>query len=187
MNTENTTPFEPSTETSTEIFDSVSSVPSVSSEPDDELTDLRSENDRLRSELRLITARNELTRLLSAENARSPELLFDASRERLTFDQDGKLIAIDALIADLKNRFPEQFIMGESVDAAAKIEDSPSSGPGFQSAIRSRQSALAPPSINGGAGRSNARTPLTKEQLARMRPREIARLDWNEVKQILSS
>ena len=43
------------------------------------------------------------------------------------------------------------------------------------------------PSINSGAGRTGARMPLTKDQLARMKPRDIKRLDWNEVKQVLSS
>lgn len=176
MNNENpTTPFEPLTETSTEIFDSVSFVPSAPSEPDD-VKQLRSENDRLRSELRLITARSELTRLLSAEHARSPELLFEASRDRLAFDDDGRLTSTDELIAELKQRFPEQFIRNADapVRMSAKHEDS--------------ATGSAPvPSINSGAGRSSSQPPLTKDQLARMKPREIARLDWNDVKQILSS
>ena len=40
-------------------------------------------------------------------------------------------------------------------------------------------------SINSGAGRQLREQRLTKEMLARLKPREIANLDWNEVKQVL--
>ena len=177
MNTENTTTQteQSSPETSTEIFDSVSSAESAA---ETEFTDLRTENDRLRSELRLINARNELTRLLTSEHARSPELLFQASRERLTFDDNGKLTGTDALVADLKHRFPEQFVTDRSEDTPVLM-----SAEHEQSFVGNARV----PSINSGAGRSNSRSPLTKDQLARMKPREITRLDWNEVKHVLSS
>jgi len=177
MNTENTTTQteQSSPETSTEIFDSVSSAESAA---ETEFTDLRTENDRLRSELRLINARNELTRLLTTERARSPELLFQASRERLTFDDNGKLTGTDDLIADLKHRFPEQFVTDRSEDTPVLM-----SAEHEQSFVGNARV----PSINSGAGRSHSRSPLTKDQLARMKPRDITRLDWNEVKHVLSS
>jgi len=177
MNTENTTTQteQSSPETSTEIFDS---VPSAESAAETDFTDLRTENDRLRSELRLITARSELTRLLANENARSPELLFQASRERLTFDDNGKLTGTDDLIADLKHRFPEQFVTDRSEDTPVLM-----SAEHEQSFVGNARV----PSINSGAGRSHSRSPLTKDQLARMKPRDITRLDWNEVKHVLSS
>jgi len=178
MNTENTTKQteQSSPETSTEIFDSVSSAQPT---PETELTDLKSENDRLRSELRMIAAHTELTRLLATERARSPELLFEASRDRLTFDDNGKLTGTDELIDDLKHRFPEQFVSGRSEDTPVLMSAEHKPVPPTV--------ATGVPSINSGAGRSNSRSPLTKDQLARMKPREITRLNWNEVKHVLSS
>ena len=43
-----------------------------------------------------------------------------------------------------------------------------------------------PQSIDGGAGQTDAPR-LTKAALAKMKPAEIARLDWNSVKRVLSS
>jgi hypothetical protein len=152
MNEQTTQP-----ETPTEIFTS------VSSSPDDDLTALRTENDSLRSELRLRTARDEFTKLLTAEHARSPELLFQAAREGLIFN-DGAAANITQLLADLKTRFPEQF----TSDAPEPPKPPP-----------------PVPTINSGAGRNPREQRLTKDILARLKPREIANLDWNEVKQIL--
>jgi len=177
MNTENTTTQteQSFTEPATEIFDSVSSAQPT---PETELTDLKTENDRLRAELRMIAAHTELTRLLATERARSPELLFEASRDRLAFDVNGRLTSTDDLIAELKHRFPEQFVTDRSEDTPVLM-----SAEHEQSFVGNARV----PSINSGAGRSNSRSPLTKDQLARMKPRDITRLDWNEVKHVLSS
>jgi hypothetical protein len=157
MNNETTQP-------STEIFTSVSSVDLAPLAIDDDLTALRSENAELRDQLRLRTAHDELTKLLTAEHARSPELLFQAAQPSLAFDDEGKPANIDELLIDLKERFPEQF------------------------AIESPEPNKLPaplPSINSGAGRALREQRLTKDMLARLKPREIADLDWNEVKQVL--
>jgi hypothetical protein len=159
----NETTQQPSTEP-TEVFTSVSSVDAVPSAFDADLNALRSENAQLRDQLRLRTARDEFTNLLTAENARSPELLFEASSARLEFDDNGGLKNTTELIADLRSRFPEQFAV-----------DSPQSPPPTPPV----------PTINSGAGRHPREQTLTKEMLARLKPREIANLDWNEVKQIL--
>jgi hypothetical protein len=155
MNNETTqqTPTEP-----------IETITSVSSPPDDDFTSLRAENDLLRSELRLRTARDEFTRLLTADGARSPELLFQATRDGLVFNDDGTAANINELLTDLKDRFPEQFI--------TDVPEPPKPPPPI-------------PTINSGAGRNPRKQTLTKELLARLQPREIANLDWNEVKQIL--
>jgi hypothetical protein len=142
---------------STEIFTS------LSSQADDEITVLRSENTELKNQLRLRTARDEFTRLLMAERARSPELLFQAAQRKLVFDEDGTPTNFTELLDDLKSRFPEQFV---------NDEPEPPKPPPV-------------PSINSGAGRQARQQTLTKEMLARLTPREIANLDWNEVKQVL--
>src|SRR4051794_35249710 len=81
---------------------------------DTELDTLRSENTELRTQLRLRTARDEITKVLTAENARSPELLFDAISSRLAFGDDGQLNNSTELLADLKTRFPEQFVIAKN-------------------------------------------------------------------------
>jgi hypothetical protein len=158
----NTTEQLPSTEP-TEIFTSVSSVDAVQPAIDDEINNLRSENTELKNQLRLRTAREEFTKLLTAERAHSPELLFQAAQRKLVFDEDGKPSNFTELLADLKTRFPEQFV--------ADDPEPPKPPP--------------VPSINSGAGRQPRQQTLTKEMLARLKPREIAALDWNEVKQVL--
>jgi len=145
---------------------SIPSVPSAPSAFDDELTSLRAENTELRHTLRLRNARDELTRTLASENARSPELLFEAAASRLSFDDDGDLQNLSDIIADIKTRFPEQF-----------VSDKP----------EQMQAVIGTPPINAGAGRANIRPPLTKEALAAMKPRDILSLDWNDVKQVMES
>lgn len=44
----------------------------------------------------------------------------------------------------------------------------------------------AAPSIDGGAGRTTV-PPITKDALARMKPSEIAELDWADVRKVLAS
>ncbi len=145
---------------------SVSSAGSARSAFETELSDLRSENDSLKTALRLHNARDEIISSLTTERARSPQLLFEFSTSCLEFDDNGALKNAAALITDLKQRFPEQFV----------VEPPP------PQQIHPPRSV---PSINSGAGRTGARHPLTKEMLAAMKPREIAKLDWNDVKQVL--
>ena len=158
-----------------------------------DLTDLRTENDRLRTELRVRTARDEMTRLLAADRARSPELLFEASANRLDFDDNGRLKNTSELIAELKHRFPEQFSAEKEMQLPAPVLPEP--GPPQQH-LRSAWTqerwpttaeVVGVPVINAGAGRTGSRLPLTKEALAAMSPREILKLDWNAVKQVMES
>ena len=141
---------------------SVSSSPPAPSASEKELNDLRAQNDRLRSELRLFSARDTLLTELTAQNARSPELLFDASVNRFEFNDDGALTNGASLINDLHQKFPEQFVTEEAV-APPPI-----------------------PPIHAGAGRDRAQQTLTREALAKMTPQEVALLDWNDVKHVLT-
>ena len=129
----------------------------------DDLDDLRTQNESLRSELRLLSARDTLLSALTDQNARSPQLLFDASVTRFEFDDTGALTNTDALINGLRQKFPEQFVTEEP-----------------------EQPPVIPP-VHAGAGRDRPQQTLTREALAKMTPQEIARLDWNDVKQVLSS
>lgn len=121
-----------------------------------DLTALRSENAQLKAAIRLHEAQTSVTAELIAAGARSPELLWDALRHGLEFDDDGNAVNVAGFIAAAKSKYPEQF------------------------------GTRVPQSIDGGAGHTD--TPrLTKAVLAKMKPAEIARLDWNEVKRVLSS
>lgn len=97
-----------------------------------------------------------MTTELGKSGARSPELLWDALRHELLFDDEGKPVNSAELIASLRAKFPEQF------------------------------GTRVPASIDGGAGQTD--TPLlTRAALAKMKPEDIAKLDWNEVKRVLSN
>jgi hypothetical protein len=161
----------------------VLSASSVSSAVETDLANLQAENDSLRHELRLRNARDKLTRTLAAENARSPELLFEAASSRLSFDDTGNLQNLSEIIADIKSRFPEQFVV-EDEQQTAPLLTKEGWTPERRSGWFSSGESTAPP-INAGAGRSNIRPSLTKEMLAGMKPREILSLDWNEVKQVM--
>ena len=132
--------------------------PPLEERPADEIVALRAENEALRSAARVREARDRMTASLAAAGARSPELLFEAAKDLIQFGEDGSPQNAEALVADLKRRFPEQF------------------------------GAFSPqPSIDGGAGAGGTAPALTKEALARMTPAEIARLDWAAVRQALAS
>jgi len=126
----------------------------VASDPS-EIDTLRMENEELKRAIRLRDARDQLTGELRAAGAQTPDLLFSASRDALQFGDDGKVENVEALIADLRLKFPEQFCRPH------------------------------PPSIDGGAGTSGNGFGLTKDALAAMKPDEIARLDWGSVKAAL--
>ena len=119
------------------------------------LTHLRSENEQLKTTIRLSAAHRQITGELLKAGARSPELLFDAIKGELKFTADGKLENPKGLIDSVTARFPEQFGFGQ------------------------------PASIDAGAGRASGNT-LTREALAKMKPAEIAALDWADVRRILA-
>lgn len=132
--------------------------PAEAFESSSEAERLRNENEELKLAMRLRDARDSITRELTAAGARSPELLFSSVKADLQFDTDGKLMNTAALIEHFKRNFPEQF-----------IREKPSG------------------SIDGGAGSGNGTRFLTREALAKMKPAEVARLDWNDVRQALSN
>jgi len=122
-----------------------------------EAQQLRAENETLKQVLRMRDARAALTDELKTAGARSPQLLFDSVQAEIQFDADGVPLNVAAIAANLKQKFPEQF------------------GPD------------SPMSIDAGAGRNDQNNFLTRDALAKMKPAEIARLDWNEVRQVLAN
>ena len=125
-------------------------------EPDAFVEPLRKENENLRELLRLRDAREQVVGEFQKAGARSPGLLFAQAVDSLQFDGDGRVANAAAMVEKLKREFPEQF--GRDV----------------------------PPSIDAGAGRNSSVSHLTKDTLSRMKPAEIARLDWSEVKRVLT-
>jgi hypothetical protein len=123
-----------------------------------EIETLRLEISGLRHSLRLAEARNEMTPLLRSAGARSPELLFEAAGKLMQFADDGTLQNAESISAELKHKFPEQFA-GTS----------------------------AQPTIDAGAGSTVFPHALTRETLAKMKPAEVARLNWDDVRQVLAS
>jgi hypothetical protein len=132
-------------------------VPPDTNPPDPEAERLRAENIELKQEIRMRDARERMIEQLEAAEANSPELLFGAVKDDLQFSGDGELENAAALLARLKARFPEQF--GRRTNAA---------------------------SIDGGAGTGARRQYISAETLARMKPAQIQKLDWAEVRQVLS-
>lgn len=118
---------------------------------------LREENEQLKATIRLTEAHRRITGELARAGARSPELLFASVGGDVQFDEDGAVANAAALVERLKASFPEQF--------------------GFDRPVGS---------INGGAGVAVAPR-LTKEALAKMKPAEIAALDWADVRRVLAA
>src|SRR3954470_18091425 len=98
---------------------------------------LRSENEELKLSLRLREARDEIESALKAAGARSPELLFSVAKDSLKFGENGRVENAQAIVSELKQKFPEQFCHARA------------------------------PSIDGGAGTQNGNAPLSKEALSR--------------------
>jgi hypothetical protein len=119
---------------------------------------LLTENEQLRSTLRLRDARDKLNTALASAGARSPELLFEAAKTSLQFTDEGGLSNTTELVDALRLKFPEQF---------GRYNPSPS--------------------IDAGAGTARSAPAVTPESLAQMTPTEIARLDWPTVRQALSN
>lgn len=120
------------------------------------INSLRKQVSGLENELRQTSAREEMFRLFSGAGVRSPGLLFQAARDSFQFADDGTLANAAALVESLKREYPEQF-----------------------------GAPTASASIDASAGASPARS-LTREALAKMSPEQIAKLDWAEVRQVLS-
>ncbi len=116
---------------------------------------LQTENEHLKTKIRIGEAHRQITGELTKAGARSPELLFDSVKSDLQFADDGTAQNVAALVEQLKRDFPEQF--------------------GYE----------RPPSIDAGAGRA-AVPHLSKAALAKMKPAEIAQLDWAEVRRVLA-
>jgi len=132
----------------------------VSAAPDtdiDALAQLAAENEQLKATIRLTEAHRQITGELARAGARSPELLFDLVKGDLQFADDGTAVNAAALIERLKSGFPEQFGVGGRVG-----------------------------SIDAGAG-ITAAPQLTKGALAKMKPAEIAELDWADVRRVLAA
>lgn len=127
------------------------------SESNAELELLRQQNEELRTAIRAGKAHATLSAELTVAGARSPELLIAAATREIQFDDENEPVNIAAVIARLTQQYPEQF------------------GPD------------TPASIDAGAGRSNQNNFLTRETLAKMKPQEIARLDWNDVRTVLAN
>lgn len=118
----------------------------------DETAALRLENQRLKDDIRVREARESLAAALS--DSHSPQLLFEAARPLLQFDDDNRLANLHAIVGELRRRYPEQ----------------------FRAAGRQSIGAEAP----------TAAPMLDRETLARMRPAEIAKLDWGTVREVLA-
>jgi hypothetical protein len=123
-----------------------------------EFEKLMKENEGLKLEILLNRAREQMTAELKKSGARSPDLLFGAFRDELQFDGEGRPANTEALVAHLKERFPEQF-----------------------------EPAVSPGPIDAAAGVGTSTHLLTREALSRMTPAEIQSLDWAEVRRVLAS
>ena len=83
--------------------------------------DLAQENRSLKAELHMRTAAYDIETRLAKAGARTPDLIVESAKGSFQFDDNGKLTNPDAILDDLKRRYPEQFA-GEkipSIDATA--------------------------------------------------------------------
>lgn len=126
------------------------------------LNELQAENEQLKATIRLSEAHRQITGELGRAGARSPELLFNSVRDALQFADDGTLLNAAAITKKLRDAHPEQFTTEQF---------------GTQQPVGS---------IDAGAGIA-ATPPLTRDALAKMKPAEIAELDWNDVKRVLAN
>ena len=139
----------------TEQSEPLAASPDPVTESSTETEGLRTENETLKTAMKMRDAREQMTQSLVKAGAVSPDLLFDSAKANLQFDENGKLINGAALLGHLKKTLPEQF-----------RTDKPQG------------------SIDGGAGRGGSAY-LTKDALARMSAAEIGKLDWQEVRRVL--
>lgn len=87
-----------------------------------------------------------------------PELLFELARGLEQIDEKGELDNAAAIVREIKKRYPNEFRTGS---------------PGTVG-------------INGGAGTTTT-APLTRGILAKMKPADIAKLDWQAVRHVLEN
>ncbi len=121
------------------------------------LTELQAENEQLKATIRLNEAHRQITGELAQAGARSPELLFNSVRDALQFADDGTLLNSAALLQKLRDAHPEQFGTHQPIG-----------------------------SIDAGAGIATA-PQLTRDALRKMKPAEVAELDWNDIKRVLAN
>src|SRR6478672_5763292 len=126
----------------------------------DDLAALRAENEKLKESLRLRDAHDTLKQKLKQAGARTPKLLLEAAKHALKFTAEGMLENAHEVVDDLIDRFPEQF--GQDTSPQPHT------------------------SIDAGSGRT-AHPTLTREALAKMKPEQIAKLDWADVRRVLSN
>ncbi len=132
-------------------------VPPESRQIDPEAEQLRAENETLKRSLQMREARDAVVTALNSMGAESPDLLFAAVKDDLQFGADGEASNVAALVQNLKNKYPSQFGVRHP-----------------------------PASIDAGAGTSNPLNSISAESLARMTPAQIQKLDWAEVRRVLS-
>ena len=158
INTPPELPFEPVNGSTTTNDEAALAVPPVDAGGYDlNTSQLKAENEQLKATIRNASAYRQITGELERGGARSPELLFEAVKGDLQFADDGSLANAAAIVERLRRAFPEQF------------------------------GILPPPgSIDAGAGLA-AMPRITKETLAKMKPAEIAKLDWEDVKRTLAN
>ncbi len=122
-----------------------------------DIAQLREENEQLKASIRDAAAHRQITGELERVGARSPELSFAAVKPDLQFaDDDDAVVNVAAIVERLRRNFPEQF-----------GADRPTG------------------SIDAGAGLMTT-SPINREALAKMKPVEIAKLDWEDVKRALA-
>jgi hypothetical protein len=102
-------------------------------------------------------AKTRLTESFREANARSPELMVRIAENSMQLDENGELQNAEAILHEFKQSFPEQF-----------------------------SEQTKPVGIDGGAGSATFK-PLTREILAKMKPADIAKLDWQAVRSVLEN
>lgn len=123
-----------------------------------ELERLKKQNAELQESMRMRDAKEEVVAALTASGANSPALAFEAIKQALKFDDGGKLVNSKDLIEQLKTSYPEQFGTPKPTDG-----------------------------IDAGKGKTADGAKFTAEQLAKMTPAEINKLDWTEVSTVLAA
>lgn len=131
------------------------------------LAELQAENATLKKQIAEQTAHTSLKDKLKQAGARTPQLLLGAAKDALSFTALGELENAVEIIEALKEKFPEQF------GATPLGNNAPATAP-------------AVPSIDAGAGRASAPT-LTRDALAKMTPAQIAELNWDDVRRVLTA
>lgn len=112
----------------------------------------------LRTQLRMRDAKDDVVAALEKAGANAMGLMWNAVKGELEFDEKtGKVTNLDSLVKDLQADYPDQF-------------GTPKPGE----------------TIEGGAGKGEKPSTLTKEKLAAMSPAEINGLDWEEVKKVMA-